>query len=568
MYKVLLILKYLRRRYIAWVSLVAVALCTALVIIVISVMGGWLRMFRQSFHGLQGDILVQGQSLSGFPYYEEMVRRIEELPGVGPGCAAPVIHTYGLLSIAGIQTSGVQVLGYPIDKIGNVNNFDTSLYRQSIACRQAAEQLKDPKLPAPQRAIDQALVAAPATRPSFKLLPRQATAPLSRLPAEIAKLPQLSGAEVGYDPVAKQLAWKSADWIHEPIEELLLSRSSDAEYQKAVKQLVYASKWEAVDYAGLTKVGDKALRWAGMIVSTGIMGIEKDDDGQLAGRTPNEYRFAVTLTVPLIEANSAMADVGNAPHRPYWIVDDSHTGVYQNDQQTVYVPFDVIQHDLAMDIQKDDSGAEVTPARSSMIYVKVKAGYDLYAVKRQIAQIVRDVRAHQGVMIGYPVDVITWEESQKDFLGAVENEKSLVTFLMSLISVVAIMLILCIFYMIVVEKTRDIGVIKSVGATNAGVAGIFLGYGMAIGIVGSGLGLIGGYLVVHNINELHKAMGRWLGIQIWRPKVYMFDIIPNTMNPKEVAVIIAVAIVSAVIGSLLPAVLAAWKNPVEALRWE
>ena len=52
MYKTLLIFKYLRKRRIAWVSLIAVMLCTAMVIVVISVMGGWLRMFRESFHGL------------------------------------------------------------------------------------------------------------------------------------------------------------------------------------------------------------------------------------------------------------------------------------------------------------------------------------------------------------------------------------------------------------------------------------------------------------------------------------------------------------------------------------
>ena len=61
-----------------------------------------------------------------------------------------------------------------------------------------------------------------------------------------------------------------------------------------------------------------------------------------------------------------------------------------------------------------------------------------------------------------------------------------------MISIVAVFLMFCIFYMIVVEKTRDIGIIKSVGATNSGVAGIFLGYGFAIGIVGSGIGLAAG----------------------------------------------------------------------------
>ena len=71
----------------------------------------------------------------------------------------------------------------------------------------------------------------------------------------------------------------------------------------------------------------------------------------------------------------------------------------------------------------------------------------------------------------------------------------------------AVFLIFCIFYMIVVEKTKDIGIIKSVGATSGGVAGIFLGYGLAIGIVGGALGLLLSYLIVTNINEIHTKLG-------------------------------------------------------------
>jgi len=64
MYKLHLILKYLRKRRIAWVSLIAVTMCTAMVIVVISVMGGWLSMFKRSFHDLTGDIVISRRSLS------------------------------------------------------------------------------------------------------------------------------------------------------------------------------------------------------------------------------------------------------------------------------------------------------------------------------------------------------------------------------------------------------------------------------------------------------------------------------------------------------------------------
>ena len=154
------------------------------------------------------------------------------------------------------------------------------------------------------------------------------------------------------------------------------------------------------------------------------------------------------------------------------------------------------------------------------------------------------------------------------WLSAIEKEVVLVTFLFSVISLVAVFLIFCIFYMIVVEKTRDIGIIKSVGATNSGVAGIFLGYGLAIGIVGAGLGLLASWLIVRHINYLHTKMGELMGVQIWNPEVYLFDTIPNRMDPKTVVWIMAASIAASVLGALLPAIRAAQMHPVESLRWE
>src|SRR5207237_981470 len=120
---------------------------------------------------------------------------------------------------------------------------------------------------------------------------------------------------------------------------------------------------------------------------------------------------------------------------------------------------------------------------------------DLQANRDRIEKLVDQIWASHGQEKSSldALRVETWLQFNGDFISAVEHEKVLVTFLFGLISIVAIFLIFCIFYMIVVEKTRDIGIIKSVGATSGGVAGIFLGYGLAIGIVGSLLGLLCGY---------------------------------------------------------------------------
>ena len=85
-----LLVRYLLKRRIAWVSLAAVMLCTAMVLVVISVMGGWLRMFRETNHALIGDLAVQRVSQDGFSHYQEMIDQINALPEVK--AATPVVQ--------------------------------------------------------------------------------------------------------------------------------------------------------------------------------------------------------------------------------------------------------------------------------------------------------------------------------------------------------------------------------------------------------------------------------------------------------------------------------------------
>jgi lipoprotein-releasing system permease protein len=467
MYKIHLILKYLRKRRIAWVSLIAVMLCTAMVLVVISVMGGWLRMFRESFKGLNGDVLVESSGLSGFPYYQEILDRIGKLPDAV--AATPVLHTFALLKIGPFPPTGVQVIGYELDQIGKVNNFPQSLYRQKGGV------------------------------PSFKPF----------LPEE--------------------------------------------EYRAAV-----------------ANPRINPMVYPGMIVGTGVVDIRKNEKGEIVGRTPRMYTIPATLTVMDMSASGPISQADAKP-RTYWIVDDSQTKVYQVDENTVYVPFDKLQTDLGLGEHQVtmDGHPIILPARTSEIDIHARAGADVNKLTDEVQKIVDDVYEQNGNAYDTP-DVYAWDQQPgtKRFLGAVQKELVLVTFLFSLISIVAVFLIFCIFYMIVAEKTRDIGIIKSVGATRAGVAQIFLGYGLAIGIVGGFSGLLIGYGIVHNINFLHTEMGRLMGIVIWDPDVYAFDTIPNTMQPMQAAIIVAVAILSSVVGSLVPAWLAARMNPVEALRWE
>ena len=133
---------------------------------------------------------------------------------------------------------------------------------------------------------------------------------------------------------------------------------------------------------------------------------------------------------------------------------------------------------------------------------------------------------------------------------------------------VTVLLIFCIFYMIVITKQKDVAIIKSCGAASSSAAFIFFGFGACVGVVGSALGIVLGYVVTRNINTLEDWVRVVFGMKLWRSSVYMFKTIPNEVNWPAVWWIVLVAIAACLVGALIPAIVAARTRPVEILRYE
>jgi len=183
------------------------------------------------------------------------------------------------------------------------------------------------------------------------------------------------------------------------------------------------------------------------------------------------------------------------------------------------------------------------------------------------ARTVRDrLRAMFPVEMNYQVE--TWEEKQGPLLAAISIEKGILNILLFLIIGVAGFGILAIFAMIVVEKTRDIGILKALGASNAGVMKIFLGYGLLLGLLGAVLGTILGLEIAYNINGIEKIIARCTGHEIFDRSIYYFSEIPTDIQALSVALVNVGAVAIAVIFSVLPALKAAMLHPVRALRYE
>lgn len=551
MYKFFLTLRYLRSRRIAYFAIAAVSLCVAMVLIVMSVMGGWLDQVKKRARGLLGDVIIDNRSsVAGFPLYQEFIDEISAWPEIE--AATPVIYTFGLIRFPETdETSTVRIVGIRLDEVVKVNAFGKSLFYERFypGTTTLAEQ-------------QQPLIGADWDAPRI----RTETGELAPPPG----LPPLY--EQALECARQALGISASGWTR--LDEDSVDTGLDAllkRYNLPQIPGVYAVNVE----------GDREPRMAGdprpgLIIGRDLFA-RRESDGRYT--RPMVYPRGCLVTITLWAA-SLHGNIDPVPlKQPFRYTDDSRTGIYEIDSMHVYCSFDLLQRLVQMDAARRAEGGGHTPARCSQIQIKVKptvTGQKLADLTRRMEAVYAgfldsdrfDLTPDERRLVR-GVEALTWEESQAHLIGPVQKEKILVTILFSIISLVAVALILCILYMIVLQKTRDIGIIRSIGGSSTGVAGIFITYGCAVGVVGGALGTLMGALVVWNINEIQDFLisinPAW---RVWDLQVYSFDQIPHEVDPVDAVVIALIAVAAATIGSLVAAWRAGNMQPVEALRHE
>ena len=555
MYKLLLCLRYLKTRYIALACIISVMLGVATMIVVNSVMAGFATEMRQRIHGILADVVVETTSMDGVQDAELHMQRVREVAGEYIAGMTGTVEVYGVLSfevggkyahqpvtLIGIKPEGKSQVGPLVDYLDSYNPVlegdkvvrravrsrdeppgweltpEAMKYREEWTLRQRwlldrAQHAHNP--PSEDRPEAPPFADAPPFQQAPPGLFDDLEAPDSseslaadhEFPVEAPKPGVVRGTQPAHDPFA---AFPAPEEHSPSVDE---SDPLPARLYVGIGLVSYAYE---DPQTGQTRTHMTVRPGDDVIVSTIRTG------------QPEPVRFHAT------------------------VVDLFKSGMSEYDSSLVFCNLEELQRARGM--------IDPTTGRGAITSIQIKLrNFD------DAPEVVRRLEA------AFPPGrfwVRTWEDKQGPLLAAVEVESAILNVLLFLIIAVAGFGILAIFFMIVVEKTRDIGILKALGASSGGVMSIFLSYGLALGIVGSGVGVVIGLLFVHYINVIESWITWLTGQKVFDQRIYYFPEIPTAVHPAMVVWVAAGAIAIAVLASVLPARRASRLRPVEALRYE
>jgi lipoprotein-releasing system permease protein len=167
-----------------------------------------------------------------------------------------------------------------------------------------------------------------------------------------------------------------------------------------------------------------------------------------------------------------------------------------------------------------------------------------------------------------PVYLIDWRQRNATFFNALQVERNVMFLILTLIVLVAALNIVSGLIMLVKDKSADIGIMRTMGATQGAVMRIFLITGASIGVVGTLTGFIVGTVVCLNVESIRQFLSFVTRPELFSPELYFLSRLPAEMNFSETAAVVVMALALSLLATLYPSWRAARLDPVETLRYE
>ena len=300
---------------------------------------------------------------------------------------------------------------------------------------------------------------------------------------------------------------------------------------------------------------------AGCVIGIDLW-LQRDAEGRYfyeasSARTP----LGVSCFPLTAKGAPAKAGAGMVNTKTFYYSDTSHSGLARVDSSVVYLPFEQAQLLCGM------SGPS---KRASWLHIRFKRRVRLQAGCEKVASLwrrfVEEKSSEKQSYLLEKVAVQSWKDYRREFIAAMEKEQTMMIVMFALVGVTTVFIVFVVFYMIVSHKTKDIGILKSIGVSNAGLTGLYLGFAVLVAVFGSIVGLFAGWLFLLKINRIEDWLFVHFDFQLWDRTIYAIGDIPNQMDSGVLAGIVLSAIAACLAGALIPSRQAARLKPVETLQ--
>jgi lipoprotein-releasing system permease protein len=525
-------LRYLRSKKRASISVISViaisgvALGVAALLAVMSITSGFQREFRDKVLGVNAHVLVLKYGLN-FDEYREVVARARKMPEVAG--AAPFIINEMMLA-KGNRLSGVLVKGVDPELMPGVLDLPSQLIAGSLHGLRlpgAAPAARSPNADAGQAEpgdLDTYLSEL-AQRAGEQLAAADGGTAAAVLPAQT---PPAAGVATRRPPTAAvpaQPERQDLPTVEVPTPEAMEAALAASELP-ALPDDAAEDTLVTQTAPSAPSVQDKSLLPGIVLGAT----LARELDVQLGDR--------VKVISPLtgIDTSMVRADTGRAPKsRDFRVIGVFQAGFQEYDSKLVYV-------DLYEAQAFADQGDTVVGVEMSLHDIDKSAAVAL--------RLERDLG-------GGPFHTMDWRELNHNLFTALEMQKVMLSLVIATIIFVAAFNVVATLIMIVLEKRREIAILKAMGAKDSAIMQIFLVQGAAIGSVGTGIGLLIGGAICGYLNYFRFPLD---------PKVYLIDHLPIRTSMTEFVATILIALGICVTATLIPSLWAARMLPAEGVR--
>jgi lipoprotein-releasing system permease protein len=295
----------------------------------------------------------------------------------------------------------------------------------------------------------------------------------------------------------------------------------------------------AADLAGLTSIGKNIKQGT----------LEGFDQGQgvvIGRRLADQLTLRSGDTVTLVAPRGAVTPMGTTPRiKAYKVAAVFEIGMSEYDAAFVFMPLTEAQ--AYFNRSGDVTAIEVYTDNPDQI--------------ARYRQLVTDAAQR-------PIFMIDWRQRNSTFFNALQVERNVMFLILTLIVVVAAFNIASSLIMLVKDKGRDIGILRTMGATQGAIMRVFLITGAAIGVVGAFVGFVLGLLVCLNIESIRQFISWLTNTELFSPELYFLSKLPAELDTGETTAVVVMALALSLLATLYPSWRAARLDPVEALRYE